>query len=173
MRVDIILLVCLLVLGLLFVGQHVLYQRQVLETLEASFQGIVGVQGVQLHQGPDRLQVKIQLAPVDNIKQTYGQLVQVARESLTKENWMLVIEDGRNQFLEDVYYDMHFVVAEGIATGRFATMAQRLETLAETLDGHKFFVDGENVYIHLQKDDAYLYEIVPRLPVTLGGGSTD
>jgi hypothetical protein len=169
-RVEIILIFFLAILGLLFSGQQLFYRWQVLRPLEESFRDVAGVEEVNIERRQGQLYLEFQVAPVENLRTTYLDLVGVGRELLGDRKVTVYIKDTRDPFLSEVFYDMHFTIAEGIATGRFARMAGELEALVERagLEKGRFYVDEDNVYVQLTKDDAYLYEIIPRTPTLAG-----
>ncbi|MGI6035759.1 MAG: hypothetical protein ACOYCE_08160 [Limnochordia bacterium] len=169
-RVEIILIFFLAILGLLFSGQQLFYRWQVLRPLEESFRDVAGVEEVNIERRQGQLYLEFQVAPVENLRTTYLDLVGVGRELLGDRKVTIHIKDTRDPFLSEVFYDMHFTIAEGIATGRFARMAGELEALVERagLEKGRFYVDEDNVYVQLTKDDAYLYEIIPRTPTLAG-----
>ncbi|HZK17686.1 MAG TPA: hypothetical protein VFD15_00075, partial [Clostridia bacterium] len=61
-----------------------------------------------------------------------------------------------------------YIIYEAVARGNFNEMAERVTGESKSIGAEaKIFIDEENVYIHLSKDNSYLNSVVPR---DKGGG---
>ena len=108
------------------------------------------------------VRVVIQLGPTADLKETYRDLFELVRSFLGNRPFELQIKDNRDDKLERAYYYAQFAVYEAIRLGNFREMVRFIEEEAAK-EGAKATVslDQENVYIQLEDNDHYLYEIIP------------
>ncbi len=111
------------------------------------------------------IELKVKLAPVVNLRETYLALEKGAQEILETQSFILDIQDNRDSRLVDDFYKLHLTLQEALATGRFSDMSQELQKQAKGLglDEAKFFVDTRFLYVQLKRGDRYLYELLPRI----------
>lgn len=170
LRIPVVLLSFGVALGAFYGVQRLLYREQVAQPLEEAFRAVAGVQAVQVTNGPRGVRIAVELGPVEDFQATYGELERVATET-AGTNWQLEVLDRRGP-LDELYYRWHFVIQQGIATGRFENMIQELDRRAAQagVDRYRVHVGPEAVYVQIHAGEHYLYERVPRpgTPVVMG-----
>lgn len=114
----------------------------------------------------DRYDITLTMGPVSDFRQAYLALDAGTRAVLKDSKaYTLHIADGRNQALVDDYYQLHFGLQSGIATGDFNTMAKDFDARSQELglNQSKVWVDSDRLYVQLEGHGGYLYEVLPRL----------
>lgn len=116
------------------------------------------------------VELRVRLGRVDNLRETYLALDQGVRAILGNRPFRLVVEDERDQRLVEDYYRLHYLIQEGLATGRFTEMAAGVEARARELglDEARVFVDVDRLFVQLRRGDRYLYEVIARRPAAPG-----
>lgn len=172
-RIWLVLLTLILGLALLFGTQHLYETQRVDRPLAELFTSRDDVKDFAIRAEGRDLEIVVSVAPVENLRESYLELEGEARQVLGEEPFRLKIEDGRNEDLEEDYYRLHFAFQEALATGRFTSLPATLDKAREEwgLDVARAYVDERFLYVQLEKDDAYLYEILPRGENGAGGGA--
>ena len=135
------------------------------------------VRHADIQRDGDRYDITLTLGPVSDFRQAYSALDAGTKAVLKdSKSYKLNIADGRNQALVDDYYQLHFGLQSGIATGDFNKMASDFEARSKALglDRSKVWVDSNRLYVQLEGHGGYLYEVLPRLnqpAQTVEGGS--
>ena len=128
------------------------------------------VRQADIRRDGDQYTINLTLNSVADFRQTYLKLDQGTLAVLKDHKYyQLVIHDGRNQALEDDYYQLHFGLQSGIATGDFNRMANDFNSKAQALglDNYKVWVDTDRLFVQIQGHGGYLYQVLPRTaPVT-------
>jgi len=113
-------------------------------------------------------EITVRLKPTADLKEAFAEVDGQARQILKATPYTIHVEDSRTPELEQVANRVDLYVQEGIATGEFAAMADRIEAEAGKLGAAaQVAVDSRRVYVALLKGQDYMYSVVER-PV-LGG----
>ena len=160
LKIRIIIVVTLIVLGLLFGGRYVYERFYVLDSLVEAFTSIEGASGLQV-KTQRKTDLVITLDRVSQLETTYGKIKDTAEELLGDKLGTIQLVDRRDQQLVDCYHRLHYALWQAISTGDFVDMAAQASKLTEDLDA-RITVDRDYVYVELETEEAYLYEIVPR-----------
>lgn len=148
---------------LLFGSQAIWHTFAVAKPLDRAFAGVDGVQSV-VRQQDEPVVLQVTLVHVANIQTTYTALEQQAKRILGTSAFRIVIRDNRTPELEQVYHGLHFQIQEAIATGRFSDMADRIRQKADAAAVDAVvYVDARHVYLQLNKGEAALYSVIPRM----------
>lgn len=163
-RLPVVLLAFVVGLALLVAFQRVYNFNQVDRPLAQFFEGRGEVRGFQLHAAPDAVQVEVRLGPVKNLHEAYTALDKGTARALKGRPYRLEIKDRRDGRLVEDYYRLHFILQEGLATGRFGQMADAVsrQVKAAGLKDGRVFVDADHLYLQLFRGDRYLYEVMAR-----------
>lgn len=151
-------------------GWALFRERTVDEPLQRAYQSFNYVKECRIVRKQDGVNVRLVLAPVDDLRRAYLELEKKGKEVLGRTPFTVEIGDDRTQELNEVYYRAHFVIQEGIATGRFLAMDETLEKMPKPgVARWRVFVDERRVYVQFHDDKGHsLYEIVERAPVSNG-----
>lgn len=151
--------------AVLVAGQLLWQKYAVARPLDAGLRGIAGVTAASWEEGKNGdLTINVTLGNnVDNLAKTYGAIDDTAKRILGRRPANVILADSRTPELESLYYDLNLPVQEGIFTGNFTAMADRIAAKARAAGaGAKVTVDAANVYIQLTRQGAALYAVVPR-----------
>ncbi|MEW6424955.1 MAG: hypothetical protein AB1523_09475 [Bacillota bacterium] len=163
LRIHIILLALVIGLGLFF-GFRWLYNRFSLEEpLADALQASRAVQSFEIEKGRPVTRIVIRLAPTGNLKETYHNLYRQIQAVLGKQQFEIKLLDQRNDKLALVFYYSQFAIYEAIKRGNYREMIKFIEDEAAKAGATAtVFLDQENIYVQLQDNGHYLYEIIPR-----------
>jgi len=160
-RVEIILLVFVLSLGLVIGVNYFVHQRRVVAPIYDIFQDIPGVSQILLTEQGQELQVAVTLEEVEKLEQTMDQVIEKAKELGLAEK--IIIVDRANQKLEAAFYDIHLAIEEAIAIGNFQQMAETIDQLiVDSEIVHRIYVSRDYVYVQLHHQENYLYQVFSR-----------
>ena len=170
-NIRIVLLACIVTLILAFGAQRVFYRHRVTDPLLTQIKAIPGIADVCLVDVAKHKGVVIELLPGADLKNTYASAKDLAQGVFGDAFAGITVADNRDQVLEDSFYQMHFYVQQGIATGEFTAMAAGIEDIARqySLTQHKVFVGEDSIYVQLGHGEHCLYEIVNRMPMVARG----
>ncbi len=151
--------------AVLVAGQLTWQKYAVARPLDAGLRDIAGVTAASLEEGKNGdLTINVTLGNnVDNLAKTYGAVGDTAKRILGRRPASIVLADSRSPELERLYYDLNLPVQEGIFTGNFTAMADRIAARARAAGATaKVSVDAASVYVQLTREGAALYAVVPR-----------
>lgn len=133
---------------------------------------IPGVEDVWIDQDAGSRAMWVQLGPVDDLAGLVDALRRAAGSGHLGVIDRIVLLDGRSVELERALRQLSLPLHEGASSGAFTAMSDRVRQQAASLgvevDG--LYVDHVAVYVALRQQEAYLYEVIPRvLPASDGG----
>jgi len=166
LRIHIILLALLVGLGMFF-GFRWLYNKLSFEEpLAAALKANKTVASFEIeHNQP--VKILVHLAPTANLKEAYQELQQEVQSVLGNRQFALQLADNRDEKLGQVFYYSQFAVYEAIKRGNYLEMIQFIEEESRKIGAtSSVFLDQDNIYMQLQLDGHYLYEIIPRMEKT-------
>jgi len=166
-RVGIVIIAAVISLGLLSVGHHLAVVYLFDAPLDKFLATAPGVEEYAVDQTDDGPVVTVNLGRVDDLRQTYGELLEGVRRISSRPEAKVVIRDTRTPELREEYYRLHYTLQEGLATGRYAWMAQAVaETMSDSpaVDSYRLYVDSGRVYLQLHRGDRDLYVILEEKP---------
>ena len=157
----------------LYIGQALWQNYAVDLPLDNALYGIDGVEKVTWDNGNnvyDTISIYVTLNNTANIKKTYDEMSSKINQTLKGKEYTLRIEDNRSPELEQVYYDIHYFVQKAIIDGDFPLLEEKAQEKAG-LAGAKaqVYVDENNVYLQLTKDNSSLYSVTVRYSARIGG----
>ncbi|HAU30777.1 MAG: hypothetical protein XD78_1534 [Desulfotomaculum sp. 46_296] len=163
LRVPIILLVLVASL-LVFWGARWLFNRFSIEQPLADFlKSQSYIQTFVIKRDGSLVQISVLLAPVENLKDTYGELNRGVRNILGGRLYELVLRDKRDVQLKNAFYYSQFAVYEAIMRGNYREMVDYVnKQAAERGATASVFVDQDRIYLQMRHDNNYLYEVIPR-----------
>ncbi len=176
LRIPIILTAFVVTVILAAVGNHFNYQRRVALPLLADIDAVPGVAEAHLAAaGNKQKYVSIEVEPDADVIGSYLETESLARLALGTALAEVRVEDNRDPLLTDTYYQMHFHIQQGIATGVFTDMAENIDAIAQAraLDDHKVVVDPDRVFVYLRQGDHILFTVLPRVAEIAGAGQVE
>ena len=173
--IPLIILAFLLGLGSMLGVQYLYQNQQVDRPLQEIYEQDQRVIRSSLQREPDgTLLIELKMSNVEDFFQVYRELNEKTRNILGSDQFRIQVQDERDEFLNQAYYQMHFSLQEGIATGKFTLMAEQIDQFARQyqLDQATVRVENDGLYVHLTKGQHYLYQIIPRPEVRHGEGES-
>lgn len=163
LKIPIVIVVFAISLTLLLLGQHFIFRPHTLSVLEAKFTNIAGVKTACVTFNDEGLSLDIELDDNPDLKSSYSQILRLAKQvGLSPER--ITIQDDRGPILSQALYDIHYSVAEGIATGQFRQMAAIVEEelVHHNIENYQIWVEQECVYVEMHYGSEHLYQVFPR-----------
>ncbi len=157
----------------LYIGQALWQSYAVDLPLDKALKVIDGVETVTWDNGEninDTVNINILLNHTNNIKASYDEISNKIEETLKDRQYELNIQDNRSSELQQVYHDIHFYIEKAIVDGDFPLLDQKAQEVAAAAGAEvQVYVDADNIYIQLAKDDSALYSITARPGRKIGG----
>ena len=105
-----------------------------------------------------------------NLQKTYKEIRTKIKQSLKDSEYTLEIKDNRSPELEQTYYDIHYYIQKSIINGDFPLLEAKVREKADLAGAtSRVYVDEQNIYVQLVKNDTFLYSVVSRQSNTVGG----
>ena len=108
--------------------------------------------------------VKITLADTQNLMEAYESLQGLTSQVMGNKPFQLELISKPDASLEEAFYASHHVIYQAQVNGNFPEVAAKVQQAAqkEGAEG-KVYVDQNNIYVQLTKNDGhYLYKVIPR-----------
>jgi hypothetical protein len=172
LRLPRIALAFVVALGLLLGGFQLWQVQRVDRPLVAAIGSVAGVAAVQLDEAGDApLQVVVDLGLVDDLRATYLAIEDAARRVLGARPFTLEVSGAADPALEEDFRAARLAVAEGVETGRYTDMAQKVADIAARAGARgRVDVDGRFVFVQFDRGGLAVYEVVPRQVAAPGVG---
>lgn len=167
-RIPVVLMAMAGALLLLFGAQFVYNRQAVDQPLVSIYHNVPAVKHVSLQNTPSGLQVDVRLGLVPNLRETYRALENQVNSVLGGTHFQINLTDARTPALLNDFYKMNGALEQGIATGQFVAMEQQVQAMGakDGLSQASAIVDNHYVYVELVQGKHYLYELLPRQPLT-------
>lgn len=147
----------------LFGGGFILKSRTVEEPLKMLYSGSPAVESHTFARDGDGYEITVMLKETPDLAKAYSALDQETKKILKEIPYTLKVEDHRDPELEDLYHRVNLYVQEALATGQFATMADKVEQdAAKAGMTARLSVDTSRVYLQLKDKNGYLYSVADR-----------
>jgi len=156
-RILLIILVGFLIFGLLL-GGKVVYQKQWLDvSLMRQSQQISGVISAKVVNNNGLKEMDVVTNKMTNLRQASIGLQKLA------DNTPIRFFDQNNQALKKVSSQIQFALQEGLATGNFTGMEQKVRIQAEKAGAQlELEIDNDGIYVILNQGNAQLVEVIER-----------
>ncbi|ACL69944.1 hypothetical protein [Halothermothrix orenii] len=176
-KINVVVLSMLIIVLAFFAGQHLFKLYNIEKPLTDELKSVKGVQDVKLLESGDKTDVSVKLSSDVDFYKRYHQLEKIASEKLGNELGKIIVNNEDNS-LEEIYYQMHYYIFEGISTYRFSYMKNEIKEIAEknNVSDYRVWVDEKAVYLKLNRGKTSYYKVIPRQGITVsfkaGGDSS-
>jgi hypothetical protein len=157
----------------LFIVQAVWQSYAVDLPLDKALNDIDGVLSATLddsHKINDSTTIYVELDNTANLQKTYKEISTKIEQTLKGSEYILEIKDNRSPELEQTYYDIHYYIQKAIVDGDFPLLEAKVREKADLVGAAaKVYVDEQNIYLQLVKNDIFLYSVVTRQSDKIGG----
>lgn len=169
------LVACIITLIILYIGQLVWQSYAVAAPLDKVIQTVKGVEKVTLSNSQklnEPIKIDIQLNKIDDIQKTYNEINEKIENTMKNKPYTLEIEDSRTAELDQLYNEINYYLQEALIKGSFPLLSEMAQQKSKALNVKaQVYVDDQNVYIQLTKEDHALYAVSARDSHGLGGNS--
>ena len=161
LRIPVVLLVLLVSLAAFF-GIRWLYNKySVEEPLARYLESSRLVQSFEINRHRLVVQVTVNLAPTENLKDTYLEITQGIQVVLDGRPFELQLQDNRDEQLKRAFYYSQFAVYEAIKQGNYLEMMKFVDDQAKEVGAIAYvFLDQDRVYLQMKRNGHYLYEVI-------------
>ncbi len=160
-KLNIIILVIVIILGLFFSAQYLFKIYNVEKPIKNEILALEEIKDVSIVDNNDKKDLIVDFHPGIDFHKTYQDVNQIMQEKLGSKSGKIIISNyQRNETLDNIYYKLHYAIYQGINTGYFVEMEKNVESIIskDELDNHKIWVDNEAIYIQLDKNKQSLYK---------------
>lgn len=151
---------------ILFSMQIFWFNYYIKEPLVKELNNIPGVENITFRQSyklREPIDIDITLTKVANFHKTYTKVNETIMQFLGERPYELAILDNRTDELEQLYYDIHYYIEEALIDGSFPRLIDKSTEVAKTINAEALiYVDNQNIYVHLNKNDNSLYMLISR-----------
>jgi len=163
LRWPVVLTALVVTLGGLFAGGQLVKSRTVDQPLATALSGVEGLESYRVERVGDLQEIVVLPGPDANLKETYRAVERQVRQVLKDAPHTITVEDRRGETLSGAADRLDLYVAEAMATGAFADMADRIAAEVHPLGAEaEVTVDGQRVYVAVRLGDEYLYSVADR-----------
>ncbi len=153
-------------LVILYSAQIIWFNYSIRKPLAIELSNIPGVEKVafqQTYRFKEPLNINITLNKVSNFHKTYAEANGIIIQFLGKKSYKLTISDSRNDELEQLFYDIHYYIEEALINGSFPKLIDKASEIAKKINAEaRIYIDRQNIYVHLIKNDNSLYMLISR-----------
>ena len=157
----------------LFIVQAVWQSYVVDLPLDKALNDIDGVLMVTLddsHKFNESTTIYVTLGNTTNLQKTYKEISTKTEQTQKDSKYTLEIKDNRSPELDQTYYDIHYYIQKAIVDGDFPLLEAKVREKADLVGAvAKVYVDEQNIYLQLVKNDVFLYSVVTRRSDKIGG----
>lgn len=120
------------------------------------------VKEVKLGEENNVLLIVVKLDYVDNLAETTVKLENSIRTVLGKRPFNFAVKDNRNEYLENIYEEVHLAFYEGERRGNYQEMGDNIKKSLNNydVDDYNLLVDYNRIYFQVKQGNNYLYEII-------------
>lgn len=162
-KIPVVVLSLLLGMGALWGAQWVFnsysYDRPLTKVMEENSD----VVSYEINDKGPVLEVNLKLGKVDNLQESYDKLSGSIRDVTGRRSVKITVRDDRDATLEGIYYKTRLAAFEALERGNFLEMESFISKKAAAEGARaKVFLDHDRMYIQMDLNGKYLYEIIPR-----------
>lgn len=178
LHVPRIALAFVVALAVLMGAYEVWQLERVDRPLLSAVRSVPGVGGARLEESADgEVLIAVELKPVEDLRATYLDIEEAAHRVLGGRPFAVSVAGTVGPTLAEDFRLVRLAVAEGVETGRYTAMAEKVAEIAAQAGAQgRVDVDGRFVFVQVVRGGQAAYEVVPRRPVvpggTKGGGAT-
>lgn len=163
----------IITVSVLYAGQALWQKYAVDLPLDKTLKSINGVETVTWDESNmvDSMSIYVTLKDIADLQKTYAEINNKIEKTLKNDNYNLQIKDNRTLELDKAYYEIHYYIQKAIVDGDFPQLEEKAQEKAAAAGASvKVFVDAENIYLQMDKDNTSLYSVVARSSGRMGGG---
>lgn len=162
-RLNIVIVIIALVIILFFSGQYLFKLYGVNRPIKEEIMAIDGVAGLDILNENNSTDILISFDDNINFHETYKKIRKITNDKLGNETGKIIIKNDNIEKLENVFYELHYAIYEGIATNKFVMMNENVKNITDknNINDFKLWIDNDAVYLQLNNDNKSLYRRIP------------
>lgn len=150
----------------LYTGQAAWQKYAVDLPLDKALHEINGVEEAFWNKGNNKndvMSIYVKLGSTANFQKTYEEINKTIKETIKNRQYNLEIKDNRSPELDQIYYGLHCHIQKAIADGDFPLLEEKVREKASAAGVvSKLYVDEQNIYLQLSKNNSSLYNVAVR-----------
>jgi hypothetical protein len=163
-NLKIVLIVILIVMVAFFSGKYLFNIYGVKQPLKTELKNINGVKEIELIESDNKTDIKVYLKPNVNFQKTYQRITKLSGDELGKKKGDILVGTDSNSYLNDIYYQLHFAIYEGISTNKFTVLRENIEQSHNNFKfDYKLWINDNNILLRLDGKGNSLYKIISRI----------
>jgi len=110
--------------------------------------------------------ISVQPGKVDNLQETWKSMTEFIEKDTSKDKYRIIIEDKRNNNLQEALDHLQPAVYEAAANNTFVALQRQLDQCLSKQDiDYRFYIDNDRLYLQMEDGDYYLYQVIDRVNV--------
>jgi len=131
----------------------------------------IHVDSVEITEQREKVMIYLTLENIDNLMEAYNKICDTMKERLKGQPFELRIINKNDSEVEDIFNSkVQFIIYEALKTGEFTKMRARLDEIENSVVENstsaplkiQVFLDFDNLYLHIQLNEANYYKIIKR-----------
>ena len=162
---KIVLIISIVALLTFFGGKYLFNYFGINQPLISKIENIEEVEAVELVSNSSKIDIEISLKnSVSDFYNFYNDVNKIAVNHLGDDLGEIKILDNKNTKLEEVYYNSHFYIYEGIALRKYTFIQENVDKVVNDsqITSYNLWIDQDYVYLELIDNDDYFYKIIPQ-----------
>jgi len=162
-KINVIVLVIILVIVAFFSGKYLFNRYNIEKPLINELKEIEGVNDIHIIDNHNKKDIIIVFEKDINFFEVYQEAENVIDSTLSDKLGRVIIKNEEINKMDDVYYDMHYAIYEGVYTKKFVEMEKNIGKIAgiHELDNFKLWINNKAIFLQLEKDGASCYHRFP------------
>ena len=159
-----IMLICFVVSLVIFGGMFIIIEEQFIQSpIQDEIMEIDGVKNVSYENNRNNAKIIIDLDYVSNFNATHAQIVDILKMQGIYEESTLIIEDNRNEKLEELAYYIKPALYEGAREGNYIELQDYILECTSNyeINNNRFFVNESYINVQAKDGNSYLYISIP------------
>lgn len=174
-KLYIIIFVIIAVIGLFYTGQYLFDIYKIDKPLKEEISAIEGIKDIKIINNNNLNDLFVSFEPGIDFYSSYQKINEVMETKLGSKSGNIIIDNNSSTELEEIYYQIHYAIHEGINTGKFLEMKENVEEIVSNveIDNYRLWIDNDAVYLQLDKNNSSFYNRIPYnkiITVKLEGG---
>lgn len=117
-----------------------------------------------LQQQRNQLVVEVLPRRLYDLPRFYNSLQRDIQKTVGEKPFRLMLQDRRDAVLQELWPAARLAMGEAVQRGNYVEMADLIQRQAAARGARAvLFIDDQRLYLQMYHQDAYLYDIVPRL----------
>lgn len=162
---PVIIITFILTLGILFSVNWVYTEMAIKKPLGQQLSEVKGVKGYTIENGPETMELTVELGLVDNIETSYMSLNEIAYSHIkNNQGYEIRIIDNPNSQLITLWNEIQYYAYQSLVQGDFVTLKESLDDIVKVNENvnYQVHINETHLFIQVQSHENYIYRILQR-----------